>query len=168
MNLDQEWAAAGLVVGLHPGIVVHTDVDRPESGRLDFNIEPHGIGLEVTSLTSDGSGVTSQTINSIVEREAIANVAKLKAYPCIERHLFVWIDGTEAEGQASVSGVFDGPPSIPPELPPGIDVVWGALWTPGPTVPTSILWRVRPPDGWEVLPIHYVQLSRQPAQRVGG
>ena len=99
------------------------------------------------------SGPWVDLVNRAVEREVEANREKLTNAPADERHLFVWVDRTDPNCQA---GVILGPtPATSPRLPSGIDAVWIAPWLPGPTVPTSTLWRVEAGKYWESMPVRY-------------
>jgi hypothetical protein len=74
-------------------------------------------------------------VNQLVTEAAKANVKKLAA--------------AEAE-----FAVFQGqPPSAPPELPSGVDVVWVAAhgFVDIGKVGVTRFWRVQPPEGWEQL-----------------
>lgn len=85
-------------------------------------------------------------VNELIIERAGPKLEKLIRAEAAERHLFVWLDGTEPEAELAVAM---GPsPATPPGVPSGIDVVW--LATPPLTEPQR-LWRVRPPDQWQVL-----------------
>jgi hypothetical protein len=94
-----------------------------------------------------GGGTASpDRVNVLVRHEALENCAKLLAARADERHLFVWIVDVEYGGELAMqAGVL---PSVTPELPPGIDVVWAA------SSRGACTWRCRPPEGWEALNIH--------------
>jgi len=100
------------------------------------------------------SGPWVDLVNRAVEREVEANKEKLANASADERHLFVWVDQTDPNCQA---GIILGPtPATSPCIPNGIDAVWIAPWLPGPTVPTSTLWRVEAGTYWESMPVRYI------------
>jgi len=83
-------------------------------------------------------------LNDLVADRALAKLKKLrKAKTADERHLLVWIDGSEPSAEICISKV--GPPIRAPDIPSGIDVVW--ITNPG----IEKVWRLKPPGGWEVL-----------------
>jgi hypothetical protein len=91
-------------------------------------------------------------VNTLVTREAEANLKKLLLSSADERHLFIWIHASEPEAEF---GVFQGqPPTRSVELPAGIDAVWiGAHgFIEVGEVGVTQLWRVKADAGWERLP----------------
>lgn len=117
---------------------------------------PEKDALILVGTVGPGGAPDAAVINEMAEREAAANVVKLSRASADERHLFVWVPWSDTEGQAALS--LSNPPETAPTLPSGVDVVWAGLWLPGPSVPTSVLWRVRPPSPWESVPIRYQAL----------
>lgn len=68
------------------------------------------------------------------------NIAKLLAADADERHLFLWINASQADAELAMHT--GPPPQTPPPLPAGVDVLWVHN-------ESGRLWRVRPPAGWE-------------------
>jgi hypothetical protein len=83
-------------------------------------------------------------VNRLVERHAHAsdNVKKLGAADADERHLFVWITGSQPKAELAMHT--GPPPASPPALPPGLDVVWAQN-------ESGHLWRVRRGGNWELV-----------------
>jgi hypothetical protein len=81
-----------------------------------------------------------------LEDQAQAKVSKLIAAKADQAHLFIWVLGSASDAELALSTL--PPPSVPPQLPAGIDVLWLASRA---RVPHGRLWRLRPPDGWEDL-----------------
>jgi len=83
-------------------------------------------------------------VNRLVERHAHArdNLKKLGAADADERHLFVWITGSQPKAELAMHT--GPPPPSPPVLPAGLDVVWAQN-------ESGHLWRVRRGGNWEVL-----------------
>lgn len=94
------------------------------------------------SLTNGFVG-DPERVNVLVEERSRAKVKKLREAAADERHLLVWIDGSEPSAEICISKV--GPAITAPEIPDGIDVVWAT--NPG----VEKVWRLRPPGQWEVL-----------------
>jgi hypothetical protein len=82
-------------------------------------------------------------LNDLVAERAGAKLKKLRKASADERHLMVWMDGSEPAVEICISKV--GPPLTAPEIPSGIDVVW--ITNPG----VEKVWRLKPPGGWKVL-----------------
>jgi hypothetical protein len=85
-------------------------------------------------------------VNDLVVERAKPKVAKLVKAEADEKHLFVWLDGTQP--QAELATAMGPPPSSPPDVSPEIDVVWLATH---PVNDAKLVWQVRPPGGWEAL-----------------
>ena len=105
--------------------------------------------------TGPGAWLDREWPNKIVQRAAQANLVKLANAAVEERHLFVWVPWSDLAGQAAFSSV-QGLPENPPDLPQAIDAVWLAPWQPGPTVPTTVLWRGAVNEGWSSELVRYV------------
>lgn len=109
--------------------------------------------VEAKLFVSAHGGASSNhgRVNELVEAAAASNAAKLAAADVDERHLFVWLNASEADAELAISTL--GPPPSPPALPPGVDVVWLATQAaPGHgSAGVGRLLRVRPPNGWETL-----------------
>jgi hypothetical protein len=114
------------------------------------------IGTTGPAGMADGDDVTRA-----VEVAATENAAKLARAQVTERHLFVWIDKTDHECETAM--LFGRLPKSIPAVPQGVDVVWAAHWAPGPTVPTTVIWQVRPPGAWTAPAVRY--LSVQPSSQ---
>jgi len=121
-------------VGVIDGMRLH---DAPSGQRGDV------------ALSFLGTGSTNCTglANQRAEWAARKKVHTLGHVEADERHVFVWVPSTDPNVQA---GLLLGPtPSEGPDLPDGVDAVWMAPWLPGPTIPTSVLWRAKHSLGWE-------------------
>jgi hypothetical protein len=96
------------------------------------------------------------TINEAVETTVRDNIDKLRRAEADERHLFVWVDSSNALSESAMAQ-FDLPLS-PPDLEPGIDTVWIAAWMRGVRSESNIymLWRLTPGQGWQSLPVPLV------------
>lgn len=94
-----------------------------------------------------GSGAVADpdAVNRLVIERAQPKRKKLAMASADERHLFVWLDGTQPA--AALAAAKLAPPSAP-DIPSEIDVIW--LATPPLAAPEK-LWRARKPAGWEVL-----------------
>jgi hypothetical protein len=84
-------------------------------------------------------------VNQLVVERAEPKRKKLARASADERHLFVWLDGTQPDAELAVAKM---PPPPAPEIPSEVDVVW--LATPPLATPEK-LWRARQSAGWEVL-----------------
>lgn len=115
--------------------------------RLAWAGEESEICLSTMGATAK---VDRQSLNRIIAEVATANAQKLARASVHERHLFVWAPWSDRESE---SVLMFGPPPEPPSLPEGVDVIWLAPRQPGPTVPTTSLWRVRPPEPWRSVPV---------------
>jgi hypothetical protein len=93
-----------------------------------------------------GFSADIERVNDLVVQRAESKIEKLTRAEAAERHLFVWLDGTQPEAELAVAT--GPPPTTAPHLSPVVDVVW--LATPPLTDPQR-LWRVRPPGDWQVL-----------------
>lgn len=121
-------------VGVIDGMRLH---DAP-------NGQPGGVALSYL-----GTGSTHHTglANQRAEWAACKKVHTLGHVEADERHVFIWVPSTDPDLQA---GLLLGPtPSDGPALPDGVDTVWMAPWLPGPTIPTSVVWRAKRSSGWE-------------------
>jgi hypothetical protein len=99
-----------------------------------------------------------------VEAAAQDNLDKLLAAPGDERHLFVWVDPTDAGAHVAMA-TYVRP--APPRVPAGIDTVWVGLWQRSSTLQSnaSTLWRLSPPGPWQILE---VPLVRDYARTIAG
>jgi len=88
------------------------------------------------------------SLNEEVERLAKSNCEKLKKALVDERHIFIWVDSTDAELYAKIS--LSDVPNEPPSIPEGINTVWLGLWSPGWTRFSNVaaLWRVEQGSNW--------------------
>jgi hypothetical protein len=111
------------------------DIGPPQAGEA-----------EIFLSISAGVWGDIEKVNALVVERAQPKAAKLAKANADETHLFVWLDGTQPGAElATATGP---PPESAPAVPSEIDVVW--LATP-PVNDARLVWRVRPPDGWEVL-----------------
>jgi hypothetical protein len=96
-------------------------------------------------------GVSSNVdaVNRLAAEHAARNAEKLLAAQADERHLFIWMDKSQADAELAMHT--GPPPDTPPVLPHGVDVVWIAN-------PSGHLWRSRPPGSWEALPCPRVEV----------
>jgi hypothetical protein len=81
-------------------------------------------------------------MNRLVAECARKKVVKLAAAAGDERHLFVWLRGSDSDAQLAMTTL--PPPDPVPEIPDGIDVVWLAVGG-APGQSPAWLWRLRPP-----------------------
>lgn len=107
----------------------------------------------VILVTTSGGGSTgADAINEVVEQLAALpdNSEKLSTADGDEHHLFVWIDHSAPMLSAALGSPW--PPESAPTVPDHVDVVWVAdgPWSDVDRA-TRHLWRVRPPEAWEVL-----------------
>jgi hypothetical protein len=104
--------------------------------------------LEAQLFVTITGGFTADIgrVNDLIIERASPKLEKLVRAEAAERHLFVWLDGTQPEAELAVA--LGPPPATAPAVPSRIDVVW--LATPPLTEPQR-LWRVRPPNRWQVL-----------------
>jgi hypothetical protein len=126
-----------------------------------------GPALVVVGTVGPGGNVDGSSINEFVEDAAVENLSKLLRATADERHLFIWVDGTDSAGNVAMATF--AVPSAPPELPDGIDIVWVALCLQGASYQTNAfaLWRLIPPNGWEIVTLPSVRSyaeSRSPKQ----
>ena len=96
-----------------------------------------------------GVSADVDAVNRLAAEHAAGNADKLLAAQADERHLFIWMDASQAEAELAMHT--GPPPDSPPVLPHGVDVVWVAN-------PSGHLWRSRPPGSWEVLPCPRVEV----------
>jgi hypothetical protein len=115
-------------------------------GRAVPGLSSEGVPLVIAG-SSGGFTTAPEEINEVVSAEAANNVEKLRRARGNERHLFIWIHPTS--GGAELNLWQGNVPRTSPELPPGVDVAGIARFPEEARV--THLWRVRPPDAWEVL-----------------
>jgi hypothetical protein len=121
-----------------------------ELGVRAGSAHDHAPARIVIGVVGDVEWGGADGLAEVVESEAQANAEKLANAIADERHLFVWLDWTSHQGQAAVFSILKiGVPPRVPDLPPGVDTVWVA--------PTAMkeggqefLWRVTPPDPWDL------------------
>jgi hypothetical protein len=111
---------------------------EPEEGRP---------GQLIPSISQGLSSDPGQ-INELVVERAEKKIDKLRATEADERHLFVWMDSSHAEAELAFATLAPPPAPIIPE---GIDVVW--LVEPTGWPGSVRIWRLVPPDEWEVFPV---------------
>jgi len=118
--------------------------------RVEFGISRKNSRARILlSAAGAGGDLTPDCIQHTVEEIAskIDNINKLTKAEEMERHLFIVVD--EETDYLGWRAMLDGlVPSLPPRLPPEIDTVWLATWTP---CGNYLLWKVTPTDGWQVV-----------------
>jgi hypothetical protein len=100
---------------------------------------------EMFITISGGIAGDPDAVNRLVVERAEPKRKKLARASADERHLFVWLDGTQPGAELAVAKM---PPPPGPQIPSEVDVVW--LATPPLTRPGK-LWRARQSASWEVL-----------------
>lgn len=106
-------------------------------------------GEDAAILISFRRGLTGQSwdLNELVVARARHKLEKLLGADANERHLFVWLDNSQAAAELAMETL--PPPSPGPPLPPGIDTVW--LATIGSDSRVARLWQAGPREPWTVL-----------------
>jgi hypothetical protein len=134
--------------------VVEATLQVFNSGVTEARVLWPRLALEAQLFVTITGGFTADIgrVNDlIIERaepklEKIVRAEAAEAAEAAERHLFVWLDGTQPEAELAVA--LGPPPATARAVPSRIDVVW--LATPPLTEPQR-LWRVRPPNRWQGL-----------------
>lgn len=116
--------------------------------RRGASIGDFGDAATISFGSSTGGSTAPEVVNAAVEAAAGTKANKLAKAIAAEHHLFLWVDSTADQVNASMS--FDVLPRVAPAIPDGIDVVWVA---PGPYVEsgprlTGRLWKATADGGW--------------------
>lgn len=133
-----------------PAEVVEAKLRMFRSGVIEARVlwpRPGPEAQMFIAIRGGGTGTANaDQVNQLIVERAAPKRNKLARAAAAERHLFVWLDGTQPDAELAVATL--APPSTAPAVPSEIDVVW--LATPPLSYPER-LWRVRPPGPWEVL-----------------
>jgi len=110
---------------------------------------PGGVPMIVLGVTGPAGWVDGNPVNDAVLRAITENEAKLAAAEAEERHLFLWVDSTDAPCEAAMA-TFTLPSDIV-DVGAVVDHVWVALWMRGQTADSNIhsLWHLRRGGAWE-------------------
>lgn len=103
----------------------------------------------ITFTTSGGGALHPDIAVAAAMTEVEPNRAKLRAAVDVqERHLFVWIDGSDFAARGSLTGG-EAPPAVAPDLGEGVDVLWiAAVDVSRRPVSASVLWRGKSCGRW--------------------
>lgn len=127
---------------------LHVELARSPTGRTDAQ------GGEINFMFVVAPGASQERLNQLVVERIEAKIDKLRRTPADARHLFIWLEPSEAQAHlaASVADELPGSPAVPE----GLDVVWLATRY-FPTfnsvdvrgVTLLKLWKLVPAEDWQ-------------------
>ena len=109
-------------------------------------LDPNGFPAQIQVGT--GGLPRHVEMDRIISSAVARKSAKLLSAQAEERHLFLWIDGTDAVNWPRLYTEIN-PPSGPAYA-SGVDVIWIGLWSPGYSTEswTARLWTIAPDGTW--------------------
>jgi hypothetical protein len=118
-------------------------------GVRHVGVVPGTTRSAIMLTTSGGGALGPDVVVDAAMGELETNRAKLAtAVDAVERHLFVWIDGSAALASMSLRGS-EPPSSEAPDFGSGVDVLWvAAVDVTRRPLTASVLWRAEPGGPW--------------------